>query len=165
MVSSIRTFAQQIASDHVIKGHVEKRRAQTINNSVDNENDYRRAQATNPNMNSNDIYPTISAPLNPREPPALAFDLEKEPAAAAQRRQLDQHQRPRPRQRPIRDRMEKLRSVASRQPKIQLLIEEKDRFDAMRAIQRSTSQFRRYSALTMSVIACELLNLTYCQSL
>ena len=62
-----------------------------------------------------------------------------------------------------------------------MLKEEKDRFDAMRAIQSSTSTFKRYTALTMSVIAFGLLwcvgaigfwkaeqfsqNLTYFQSL
>ena len=52
-----------------------------------------------------------------------------------------------------------LRRVGTMKPKMLLLKEEKDSFDAMREIQRSTSHFKRYSALSMSVIACECIHL------
>ena len=45
----------------------------------------------------------------------------------------------------------------TRQPKLLLLREEKDRFDAMRKIQRSTAKFKRWYALFASVTAFGLL--------
>lgn len=61
-----------------------------------------------------------------------------------------------PRGVPVRSGMELLRRVGTRNQKLLLLEEEKDRFDAMRRIQKSTSNFKRYTALTMSVTACKL---------
>ncbi|KAL9596099.1 MAG: hypothetical protein Q9179_004744 [Wetmoreana sp. 5 TL-2023] len=55
---------------------------------------------------------------------------------------------------PFRSSMKLIRRVGSRKQKLLLLQEEKDRFDAMRSIQRSTLNFKKYSALTMSVLAC-----------
>lgn len=51
--------------------------------------------------------------------------------------------------------MKLIQRVGPQKPKLVLLQEEKDRFEAMRSIQRSTSNFKRYFALTMSVIACK----------
>lgn len=51
--------------------------------------------------------------------------------------------------------MKMLRRVGTNKPKVLLMREEKDRFDAMRKIQQDTHKFKRYSALTMSVIACK----------
>ncbi|KAI4148878.1 MAG: hypothetical protein L6R39_002667, partial [Caloplaca ligustica] len=62
-----------------------------------------------------------------------------------------------PRGVPVRSGMELLRRVGTRNQKLLLLEEEKDRFDAMRRIQKSTSNFKRYTALTMSVTAFGLL--------
>ncbi|KAI9746199.1 MAG: Potassium channel [Claussenomyces sp. TS43310] len=49
------------------------------------------------------------------------------------------------------------RRRAERRKKLLLLKEEKDRFDAMRAIQQNTKKFRKYTALAMSVLAFGLL--------
>ena len=53
--------------------------------------------------------------------------------------------------------MATLKRVATRKPRILLLLEEKDRFTAMRNIQKSTANFKKYYALTLSVIAFGLL--------
>ncbi|KAL8849937.1 MAG: hypothetical protein Q9221_005116 [Calogaya cf. arnoldii] len=53
--------------------------------------------------------------------------------------------------------LKRIQQVGSRKPKLLLLQEEKDRFDAMRSIQKSTSTFKKYSALAMSVIAFGIL--------
>ena len=53
--------------------------------------------------------------------------------------------------------MNTLKRVATRKPRIVLLLEEKDRFTAMRTIQKSTSNFKKYYALSLSVIAFGLL--------
>lgn len=55
----------------------------------------------------------------------------------------------------LRTGMKQLRRMASQKQKLIILQEEKDRFDAMRNIQQSTSKFKKYSALAMSVIACK----------
>ena len=57
--------------------------------------------------------------------------------------------------RPISKGFHKLRRLTSRNSKLLVLREEKDRFDAMRQIQYSTRLFKRYFALSMSVIACK----------
>lgn len=53
--------------------------------------------------------------------------------------------------------MNTLKRVATRQPRLVVLYEEKDRFDAMRNIQKSTSDFKKYYALMMSIVAFGLL--------
>ncbi|KAL8779669.1 MAG: hypothetical protein Q9194_001323 [Teloschistes cf. exilis] len=118
MVSSIRKFAQEISHDNIVKRHVEKRRARTIDRSVSN-----------------------------------AIELEERQGAGKikeRHRQLESNKH-------LRTGMKQLRRIALQKQKLILLQEEKDRFDAMRKIQQSTSKFKKYSALAMSVIAFGLL--------
>ncbi|KAI4249136.1 MAG: hypothetical protein L6R42_009049, partial [Xanthoria sp. 1 TBL-2021] len=129
MVSSIRTFAQEISHDNIVRTHAEKRRVQIIDRSV-----------TSP------------------------FELEQRRAQheAIGQRQIRASSRISPAHRSTRNNYLKsglnmIQRVGSRKPKLLLLQEEKDRFDAMRSIQRSTSTFKKYSALAMSVIAFGLL--------
>lgn len=77
------------------------------------------------------------------------FELEQR-QAQNRKKMKNQHQQTAPF-------MNTLRRVASRKPRIVMLYEEKDRFDAMRNIQKSTSDFKKYYALTMSVLAFGLL--------
>ena len=150
MVSSIHRFARELGSNHVVKAHVEKRRTEMLDQSAANEHDSEQLEAQN--HSGLHLHPAISAPFNQHEiHPTLNY--EQEPHSAGQHHQ--QHSR----RKPLRNGMRKLKKVRSRQPKIQLLKEEKDRFDAMRAIQHSTHRFKRYSALTMSVIACKYLTI------
>lgn len=149
MVSSIRNFAQQLGSSHVVKGHIEKRRAQTIDHSATNEQDFQRMKANLfRSKHHNTQHAPISAPIDGHVQ-TVDFDVEKGPGTAA-------HHNPHPhKRRHNKYGMSRLRRVGSRKPKIRLLEEERSRFNAMRAIQRSTNNFKRYSALTMSVIACK----------
>ena len=150
MVSSIRKFAQELGSSHVVKGHVEKRRTQIVEHSVTNELEYVEMRAKQARKHHKQKHATISAPFD-QQKATVDFDLEKGPDPAVHHPQ-HHHKR---KKYPIRRGMKRLRRVGSRTPKIQMLKEEKDRFDAMREIQRSTSSFKRYSALTMSIIACK----------
>ncbi|KAI4194762.1 MAG: hypothetical protein LQ350_007584 [Teloschistes chrysophthalmus] len=118
MVSSIRKFAQEISHDNIVKRHVEKRRARTIDRSVSN-----------------------------------AVELEERQDAE----KIKEYRHRLPSNRHLRTGMKQLRRIASQKQKLILLQEEKDRFDAMRNIQQSTSKFKKYSALAMSVIAFGLL--------
>lgn len=149
MVSSIRKFAQEISHVNIVKSHVEKRRVQTIGRSVTTsfELEERREKArhhTQPQRR-----PTISAPFD-LKPRAVTFDEEK----AKQPDHPNVHIK-RSRPTTVHSGIKALKRVGSRKPKLLLLREEKDRFTAMREIQRSTTTFKRYSALAMSVIACE----------
>ena len=149
MVSSIRKFAQELGSTHVIKRHVERRRTQTLNNSVNNEYDFNQLRSNRFQRRHKKLHPAISAPFDQRKHD-VAVDFDKGP----------QHQKYHRthRRRPLKKGIHMLRKVGTMKPKIQLLREEKDRFDAMREIQRSTSHFKRYSALGTSVIACECIH-------
>ena len=150
MVSSIRKFAQELGSNHVVKGHVEKRRTQMFEHSVTNEREFDQMRAKQSHKHRKELHPVISSPFDQRKPD-VALDVEQGPDPALH---LSQHHNTHKRY-PLRKGMKRLRRVGTRTPKIQLLKEEKDRFDAMREIQHSTSSFKRYSALTMSVIACK----------
>ncbi|KAL9100588.1 MAG: hypothetical protein Q9163_004047 [Psora crenata] len=150
MVSSIRKFARQLGSTHVVRGHVQKRRTQTFNRSAATDEQFQQMKSQHFSRKHRRLYPEISGPSGKRKQ-NVSFDLEKGPGAQAP---YNQHQR---RIKRLKAGMTKLRAVASREPKILLLKEEKLRFDAMRAIQRSTSRFKRYTALTTSVIAFGLL--------
>ena len=140
MVSSIHNFAKELGASHVIRGHAEKRRTQVLDQSTTNEQEFQRIQRQATAQDP--LHAVISTPFNQHK---LHTNLEFD-AATSQPKQQRKH---------VRYRMQRLRKVASRKPKCQLLKEEKDRFEAMRTIQRSTHKFKRYSALAMSVFACK----------
>ena len=144
MVSSIRKFAQELGHDKIIKRHVEKRRTLTIGRSVTTSEELER-RLTLENKPTNGVRPTISAPLDPKQR-SITFDVESGRDGKKSRKLK--------RTTTIKTGVRKLRKASSRKPKILMLREEKDRFDAMRKIQRDTHKFKRYYALTMSVIAC-----------
>lgn len=154
MVSSIRKFAQEISRDNIVKSHVEKRRVQTIGRSVTTsfELEERRGQGRHhPRL---EHQPQVSAPFNLR-PRALAFEVEK---ADQTDHSTGAHLKP-SKTATMHSGMRAFRRVGSRRPKLLLLREEKDRFTAMREIERSTATFKRYSALGMSITACKLYRL------
>lgn len=152
LVSSIHRFARDMSRDNIVKTHVEKRRVQTIERSVSSSFELRRQQDYDHHIKS-DQRPTISAPFD-LKPRTITFDVEKA------QHQPDLHvgrpKRPGPVSRTMTSGMKTLRRAGSRRRKLLLLREEKDRFTAMREIQRSTRNFKRYFALSMSIIACKL---------
>ena len=139
MVNSIRNFAQEISHDNIIKTHAEKRRVQTIDRSVTTTVELEQRQADEKNFARRLMSPSSSRAKyqhNPHSPQPKVHRARKEPLKSG---------------------MKLLRRVGSRRQKLVLLQEEKDRFDAMRSIQKSTANFKKYSALTMSVIACKFI--------
>ncbi len=127
IVGSIREFAQEISRDNIFKPAAEKRRVRMIDRSVTStvELEQRQADQTATCLR---LTPFLRAPATVRH--------------ASRRRTL-------------RNGTGLVPLVRSRNQKLLLLQEEKDRFDAMRDIQRRTSNFKRYSALTTSVVACK----------
>ncbi len=158
MVSSIRNFARELGSSHVVKSHAEKQRSHTLKRTATTEQEFHELEERleaklhhhrNHSHNHNQHqHPQISAPFDARRP-TVEFDLEKGDVHAE--RKLH-HKSPK---NPMMKGMKMLRRVGSKEPKILLMREEKDRFDAMRKIQQDTNKFKRYSALTMSIIACK----------
>lgn len=147
LVSSIHKFATELGHDNIIRNHVEKRRVNTIERSLPKLN-VERLQAEN-QFSQARMRESISRP----------FDMKKEHSAA-----VDFHPNnlPAPQQEPS-DTFKKApmatlkHHMGNRKPKLVLLHEEKDRFTAMRNIQDGTARFKKYYALTMSVIAFGLL--------
>ena len=150
MVSSISKFATELGSENIIRRHVEHSRVRTIGRTVTTslELEHRR-------VFDEGARPTISGPMNP---------VDTSRTKTVQIADDKGHQKETSEHRPP-TRTGTLRKVASmvtgrprqRKPKLILLREEKDRFDAMRDIQMNTSKFKRWYALCISIIAFALL--------
>lgn len=149
MVSSIRGFAQELGSTHVVKSHVEKQRSHTLQRTATTDFEFEELKAHALAKLHRKKPTPISVPFN-LEKRTVEFDMEKGVAPASSHTR----QKP-PKGGPVNTSLRVLKRVGSRQPKIFLMKEEKDRFDAMRRIQYETHKFKRYYALTMSIIACK----------
>lgn len=149
MVSSIANFAGELGRDKVIRNHAERKRVQTITRSetASMELEKRESQEQRKIVENDVNLPSLSDRFEPKER-QITFDLDSGPGA--------KHEKP-VRVGSIRHGFKAFRRSRARQraPRLVHLREEKDRFTAMREIQHSTSRFKRYYALTMSVIACE----------
>ena len=152
MVSSIRQFARELSRDNVVKSHVERRRVRTMERSVTTSIELERRQTQLDRALKHGARPTISEPFDPKAR-SVTFEPEERVQRSGSQRQFT----PGSRNNAFSSGMKLLRRVGSSKPKLLLMREEKDRFDAMRDIQRSTTNFKRYYALTMSVIAFGLL--------
>ena len=151
MVSSISNFAGELGRDKLVRNHVEKKRVQTLTRSetASIELEKRGLQERGKIAGNNGSLPNQSELFEPRER-QITFDLDTGPGSNPKK--------------PvgvgsIRHGIKAFKRVSARRttPRLVYLREEKDRFTAMRQIQHSTSRFKRYYALTMSVIACEWL--------
>ncbi|KAG8528544.1 uncharacterized protein KY384_007462 [Bacidia gigantensis] len=129
MVSSIHKFAQQLGSSHVVMGHAEKRRTEMLDNSADNELEYQQKRLERLKQDNAALHTAISTPFDPRKS-NVTTDLEHGVNVGA-----PDHQKIMRRRSPITKRIKNFRRN-QKQSKIQLLKEERDRFDAMRKIQR-----------------------------
>ena len=173
MVSSIQRFAKELSDDKIIKKHVESRRVATVGRSVTTSFEAERRREHLEKQVQRGKRLSISAPFNP-EKRAIAFDDQtnegsmarddiqngssgNEKADSPLKRRLatfSEFPKKAVQAKPIRTGVKKLRKAAAKKTKLLILREERDRFDAMRSIQHSTKQFKKYSALCMSVIAC-----------
>lgn len=151
MVSSIRGFAQELGSTHVVRSHVEKQRTDTLQRTATTDFEYAELKARALSKFRHKRPSPTSEPLDLTKR-NINFDVEKAIAQAPHEsyRELSKVG-------PVTAGLRVLKRVGSRQPKILLMRQEKDRFDAMREIQYNTHKFKRYSALTMSLIACKSL--------
>ncbi|QQK44068.1 Ion transport 2 [Penicillium digitatum] len=124
VVESIFKFAREVHYDNVIRKHIEQKRQSTFERSVDFQ-ELDSAQQKRPTGGQ-----VIT-------PPDLA------------RQKSEPHRRLH--HRPIRNTINAL--ATARRPKILIMREEKDRFEAMRRIQYDTMRFRRWNNLIISIVA------------
>lgn len=148
VISSINKFAAEISEDKVVKKHIDRIRARTLERtiSVDVE-----PPPTHELTEKRGLMHFIINPKH-RRPPPKRPSLNR--AGSSQRsRQGSAIGNAIP---PVRKRLT-LKEVVKRKPKLLLLREEKDRFDAMRHIEHQTNSFKRWFRLTLSVIAFGIL--------
>ncbi len=164
MVSSIHKFAGELSYNNVIRKHMETHRQRTIAHAVSSSTELQRQNDVEKKIDwSQNHRPTISAPLAPPNlecQGAQRVALNSDSEGLALSRSIPEryhegkiHRSIKTVSKPVKT----LQRARLRQPKIILMREEKDRFEAMRAIQRSASRFRRWYALGLSVIAFGLL--------
>lgn len=125
VVGSIHQFAAEVHYDNVVRKHIEQKRQSTFDRSVTME-ELNRARG----------IPFASGKEMP--PPAL---LRQESHASSHWTHKYQ---------PIRSTINAF--TTNRRPKLLVMKEEKDRFDAMRGIQYETMRFRRWNNLFISII-------------
>ncbi|KAK5710328.1 Potassium channel [Elasticomyces elasticus] len=142
MVSSISKFAGELGSEKVIRRHVERSRTRTIGRTVTSSLELENRSAL-----FDGIRPVISAPF------PMPQDREKKIKIAEDSDDVKKHRRTLTGLQSVRRAMTLTSQARLRKPKLLLLREEKDRFDAMRHIQHDTHQFKRWSALCMSIVA------------
>ena len=176
MVSSIHKFAQELGHYNVVKKRLQSQRVATFERSLTISFEADRRQELQRLDLEDGRRPTISTPFDPKKR-TIAFDPDVEKAEELKSpKTIKSFSWPKSPQSPLKSptrtmtsmsdkkglhnpipkRFRVLTRVGSSKPKLLILREEKDRFDAMRSIQYSTRRFKRYSALTMSVIACKL---------
>jgi potassium channel subfamily K len=147
VVSSIRRFALELGHDKVIKHHVERRRVRTIGRSLTGSSELQERERQNKKMFHDGRRPIISAPVELQNR-SVTFNNDNDKSDRPRSKQSDGTK-----QGPLQTGLKIFRRVGSRKPKMVVLHEEKDRFTAMRDIQQSTAKFKRWYALTLSVIA------------
>jgi potassium channel subfamily K len=135
VISSIYKFMKQLGEENIIQKHVERMRARTIERTVTSSFDLRRRESEHHLSRRSLRNKKISGPMEGRS-----------------------YQTPMGGQLHRVSSMNALRPFARhRKPRLILMREEKDRFEAMRKIQRSTGKFKKWYALTVSVIAFGIL--------
>ena len=165
IVSSIHKFAEELSKDNVIRKHMEVKRQRTLTQAVISPSerqtftDLEKWPRWSPGHR-----PAISRPLpsldqDERSPQAVV-DFHDQGEDSASLRFLTSTPKITRVQRTFRaidQPVKALNRVRSRKSKVLLMREEKDRFDAMRAIQKSASNFKKWYALTLSVISFTVL--------
>jgi potassium channel subfamily K len=155
MVSSIARFARELGQQNVVRRHIENSRVKTLERTITTEKELSRANTISkdrdtPNISRADASddtlgsrPVISAPfsLTTRSTTIKYADMEASGGALPPANAIQAIQRV------------ANRAIRPRKPRLLLLREEKDRFDAMRRIQANTAQFKTWFALLMSVTA------------
>jgi potassium channel subfamily K len=149
VVSSLTTFATDLGSVNIVKKHTEHNRNKTVGRTVTNSTEYLDRQSASPTGR-----PHISAPFNAVDTSAATR------ISSAEKTTASEHGGNRsPSNQPIFNFTRAASDLVSkaRKPKLLLLREEKDRFDAMRRIQKQTASFKKWSTLCFTIVAFGLM--------
>lgn len=163
MVSSIHKFAGELSKDKVVRKHMETHRQRTLTLSLNSTMEVQGGVDSEKINWSAGNRPPISKPLlsnNEQEQALQRVTFNHDVAARAPSAVVLRGNNKTSFQRTFRaitQPMKTVKRVRSRKPKVVVMREEKDRFDAMRAIQKSASSFKKWYALTLSIIAFGLL--------
>ncbi|KAI9894425.1 MAG: Potassium channel [Vezdaea aestivalis] len=148
MVGSIARFARELSADKVLKRHVQKQRTLTVGRAVTTSHEYGLRQEELARR------PTIAILSSAKNSRAIGFEDPPAQSGAG----------PGVRNKGLTKRVvhtisksKVVQRTVSRTPKVILLRQEKDRFDAMRTIQQKSNTFKRWYNLTTSVLAFGLL--------
>lgn len=139
IVSSLYKAVRELGEEKIVQKHIERMRERALERTVTNSFDLRhREHEAHRLIRKRTLgFPRISAPIEPRPfRTAMGETVHHTPTF--------------PRVLPERLRIR-------REPKIMLLKEEKDRFEAMRKIQADTKKFKRWMALMWSIATFSVL--------
>jgi len=154
VISSISGFVGEIGSDKIIQRHVERSRARTYDRSITvSENDspiQPRRTSFRPGER-----PVISQPFDPHDR-STALRIVDDKEAAKHDANVRQNTPLRAIRRAATETLAPI-IPRSRKPRALILREEKDRFDAMRAIQHKTGLWKDWYALSLSSTAFGIL--------
>ncbi|KAE9963307.1 hypothetical protein BLS_009429 [Venturia inaequalis] len=150
VITSISKFASELSEDKIIRRHFDKQRNRTVERSITSEEELRRIESRH------DARPTalgrhikISEPFSPREFDMAHLDVQKSSSSG---RRPSASVIP-----PVRRRTYLPDALKRKEQTFLILRNEKDKFDAMRAIQHSTHRFKRWYSLSLSIIAFGIL--------
>lgn len=155
VISSINKFAGEISEDKIVKRHISNVRTRTLERTVTSEKELferQPAQRAPPKHKGLRHLLTHNDPL-PRQRKASSQSQHQRPDSERRRSRQGSIGELIP---PVRRRLT-LKETVKRKPKLILLKEEKDRFEAMRKIEHSTDKFKRWWRLTLSVTAFGIL--------
>jgi potassium channel subfamily K len=159
VISSISKFASEMSQDNVVRKHFERIRTRTLERTTTDPSEFHRL--TMLERMKNQSFAQISGPKDPRQmhhsiggPNHMEahfgahHSIRYGSVGSGRRDSIIP---------PIRRRTNLREAVKLRHKKVRLLREERDRFDEMRRIQHMTQRFKRYWALTLSVLAFAIL--------
>jgi potassium channel subfamily K len=154
VISSISKFAAEMSQDNVVRKHFERTRTRTLERTTTDPLEFQRSQILRRLQKSNMI--PISAPVNPRQM-HRSMDIHHQHGTIRTSRSSIGSGRRDSIIPPVRRRTNIREVVKLRHTKVRLLREERERFDEMRRIQQSTQRFKKYWALSLSVLAFAIL--------
>ena len=155
VISSLHKFAAELGQNNIVQKHIANIRSRTYDRTVTESSELTREQEIIPRHIIKDLKKMrISAPHNARRGDRRASIY----APAAGRKNSVTKKRHHHFLPAIAKRTNLGESMGHRKTKLILLKEERDRFNAMRDIQKSTARFKRWWALSMSIASfCALL--------
>lgn len=148
VISSLYKFASEIGEDNIIKKHISKERSRTFDRTVTETSELSREEILmSPHAHSQLRKLHISAPYDLRHghrASIYAPAVQRRPSSTKKSHWL---------LRPITMRTNFHEIIHHHHPKLILMKEERDRFNAMRRIEQQTASLKRWWGLTMSVIS------------